>query len=126
MQANLRKNGDISIVSISGALSIEHTQAFKKICESNFSNGKVLFNLENASFVGSTGIQHFIDAMKSIVTRNTNGLNVVCGKPEFYRIFSGLGVENLHFHNTETVAIVTLSDVNASTFSNSTSESQTN
>lgn len=104
MEAKLKQEDGFSIVNISGRLVIEHTQQFRKVCEKNFDKGLVIFNLENASFVGSTGIQHFIEAIKDVHTRNSAGLRVVCAKPEFLRIFSNLEISNLQVHMTEPAA----------------------
>lgn len=106
MEAKLKKIGEISVVHIQGALQIEKTQAFRQICEKHFVGQKVIFNMDGASFVGSNGIQHFIDAMKLITANEVGLLKLVGLKPEFKRIFGNLDMKGLQIHESESEAIM--------------------
>lgn len=105
MDAILKKKGEVSIVSIHGSLDIEKTQPFKETCEKLFKGKKIIFNMEAAHFVGSTGIQSFIETMKILGASSDSGLLLVGLKPEFHRIFTNLEIQGLKIYETETAAL---------------------
>lgn len=106
MEAKLKQIGEISVVQIQGSLQIEKTQAFKDVCEKHFAGQKVVFNMNQAHFVGSSGIQHFIDAMKLITSKETGSLKLVGLKPEFKRIFSNLEIQGVQIYESEVEAMM--------------------
>ena len=106
MQAQLKTQGEISIVFITGALDIEKTQPFRQVCEKHLTGKKVIFNLDAANFVGSTGIQSFIEALRIVGESTSYGTRLVGLKPEFKRIFANLQIQGLEIHETEKEAIV--------------------
>jgi anti-anti-sigma factor len=105
MEAKLRQHGEIAIVSIQGALEIERTQPFRDACNKHFLGEKVIFNLEQANFVGSTGIQSFLEAVKAVSEKTTTGVKLVGLKSEFKRIFSNCEIQGLVFYENEANAI---------------------
>jgi anti-anti-sigma factor len=105
MEAKIKNQDGIAIINITGRLAIEYTQAFRQVCNAKFGQGQVIFNLEGATFVGSTGIQHFIETIKDVHSRNQQGLRVVCGKPEFLRIIQNIEVKDLQIYSNEIAAI---------------------
>jgi anti-anti-sigma factor len=105
MQAKLRQHGEISIVQIQGSLQIERTQAFREACSKSFIGKKIIFNMEEAHFVGSTGIQSFIDAVKILTANGESKLKLVGLKAEFKRIFANLELVGVEILETESVAI---------------------
>lgn len=109
MEAKLKKIGEISVVQIQGSLQIEQTQLFRGVCQKHFVGQKVIFNMNDVHFVGSNGIQHFIDAMK-LITANENGnLKLVGLRPEFKRIFSNLDIQGVQIHENEADAMMSFS-----------------
>ncbi|GIL17493.1 MAG: hypothetical protein BroJett040_12440 [Oligoflexia bacterium] len=105
MQAKLKNEGEFAIVSIQGSLEIERAQFFREVCKKQFANEKVIFNMEKACFVGSTGIQSFLDAMRIVSEKNSHGLCLVGLKPEFKRIFDNLEMKGLRIFEDESAAI---------------------
>lgn len=105
MEAKVRHHGEIAIVSITGPLEIEYTQPFHETCQKHFLAKKLIFNMANTSFVGSTGIQPFLETIKLFSELNVNGLKLVGVKSEFKRIFMNLEIKNLEIHETEDAAI---------------------
>jgi anti-anti-sigma factor len=105
MEAKLKNLGEISIVSISGSLDIEETQPFREACLKHFAAKKVIFNMEDTTFVGSTGIQPFLDTIRALNETSHLGIKVVGVKSEFKRLIMNLELNGLEIHESETAAI---------------------
>ena len=71
MQAKIHKNGDITVVQLEGRIDFETTEPFRETCQDLLLNNKVVFNLSELSFVGSSGIGAFVSFM---VTSETEGI----------------------------------------------------
>ena len=56
VQAKIRKDGDITVVELKGRLDFETAEPFRETCSDVLTNSKVVFNLSELSFVGSSGI----------------------------------------------------------------------
>lgn len=100
MKAELQKKGDVFVVSIEGKLEIENTQPFRDACVGKLLEQKLIFNMESANFVGSTGLQSFLETISKIDQSNGYGLKIVGVKPEFRRIIANLEIKNVTFHDT--------------------------
>jgi anti-anti-sigma factor len=111
VEASVKSQGGITIVKIDGALAIERTQSFREVCLRNFLNKKIVFNMEGTTFVGSTGLQAFIDTIKTLSEENLHGLKVVGARPEFKRIFQNLEFQKLQIHDSEDGALASFSQV---------------
>jgi anti-anti-sigma factor len=119
MRAEVKKHGDVMIINIAGTLHIEETQPFREICKKRFTGEKVVFNMSGASFVGSTGLQSFMDAVRGLDESGAYGLKLVGLKPEFKRLFAS--VENARFQYFEDVRTAVgafVNPVGAITFQN--------
>lgn len=92
----------MTVIAISGSLGIEETQSFREVCVKRFSGQKVIFNLEKASFVGSTGLQAFLDTLSSIEEKGQGfGVRLVGARSEFRRIISSLEGKRIEFFEEE-------------------------
>lgn len=105
MQALLKSQGEITIVTIQGSLHIEKTQPFREICLKHFLTKKVIFNMEQTNFVGSTGIQAFLETVKTITEENEFGLKLVGVKSEFRKILQNIENNKLQIFESEASAI---------------------
>lgn len=105
MEAKLKNQGEVMIITIQGSLDIEKTQPFREVCLRHFLGKKTVFNMEKASFVGSTGLQAFIETVRTLSEENSHGLKVVGVQPEFKRIFQNLEIQKLQICDTEEVAL---------------------
>ncbi len=103
--AKVKPHQDITIISLGGTLDIEYTQAFNKACLEQFQSKKLIFNMEKANFVGSTGIQTFTDTLRALAPIAPQGLKMVCVGVEFKRIFQNLEIQNLEIFDSEASAI---------------------
>lgn len=105
MKADLQKQGDVFVISIAGKLEIEQTQPFRTACVDKLMGKKIVFNMEQANFVGSTGLQPFLDTIAQIDQKNSFGLKIVGVKPEFRRVISNLETTKVSFHEDMNSAI---------------------
>jgi anti-anti-sigma factor len=109
MKATIKHHGEIAIVHIQGPLDIEKTQPFRDACTKHFFGSKVIFNFEQASFVGSTGIQPFVEAIRIVSAKSDTSLKLVGLKTEFRRIFSNVEIQGVEIFDTESIAIESFS-----------------
>lgn len=105
MEARLRRQGDVNVIAISGSLGIEETQAFRDMCSRKFQGQKVIFNMEKASFVGSTGLQAFLETLSSIDQGGEFGVRLVGARSEFKRVISSLEAKRIEFFEEESIAV---------------------
>lgn len=116
MEAKVKSQGEVTIITIQGTLEIEKTQPFREACMKHFLNKKVVFNMEGTNFVGSTGLQAFLETIRTITEENQHGLKVVGIKAEFRRIFQNLEYQKLQIHESEVAALAAFSGDPASNF----------
>ncbi len=109
MKAGVKKMGDVTVISIEGKLEIEHTQPFRQICLQKFVGQKLVFNMHSANFVGSTGLQSFLDTVKTIDSSNSHGLKMVGVKPEFRRLLANIEAQRLSFFDEVQSAVQSFS-----------------
>lgn len=74
MNATVKNAFGITVIDISGRLDVETTLTFRNTSQ-KLANKRVTFNLKKLSFVGSTGIVPFIDAIKACVTEHHSRIN---------------------------------------------------
>ncbi len=109
MDAKLDKKGEISIITIQGPLNIDKTHSFREYCIRNFVGQKIIFNMHNATFVGSTGLQAFFETVRTLNEESEHGLKLVGLKPEFRRIFQNMELSKLQIYDSLDGAVTSFS-----------------
>lgn len=64
MTARLESTGEVTIVYLSGFLDYESSSAFRRLCLEKLLSSRVVFDLRELSFVGSSGISTFLETFK--------------------------------------------------------------
>lgn len=105
MEAKLKKVGQVAVVHLAGQFDIGNAQTFRKACETFLLDQKVIFNMSQADFIGSTGIQLFLETVRFVSYQNQHGLQFVGAKSEFRRIIQNLELTNVQFFENETDAL---------------------
>lgn len=105
MEARLRNQKDVTIIHVGGTLDIEHTQGFKTAILKNFSTKKIVFDMREAAFVGSTGLGAFLDTLRELAVRSSHGVKFVGVNNDFRRIFQNLEIHNLEIFDSEALAL---------------------
>lgn len=86
MQTLVSQTGDVTVVKVSGRLDIDQAGTFRQACLNRLSEKKVVFNLSELSFVGSTGIQSFFQTVQELHRRTPFGVRLVGLHHDFQRI----------------------------------------
>jgi anti-anti-sigma factor len=100
MEAKLVQVGEVVVVHINGRLDIDKTSPFKEACFKNLLDKKVVFNLQQLSFVGSTGIQNFFQAIREIHAKNKYGVRIAGMTADFHRLWAVAQTELTIYENT--------------------------
>ncbi|HEY8269545.1 MAG TPA: STAS domain-containing protein [Pseudobdellovibrionaceae bacterium] len=95
MEAKFYQEGDVIVVTLSGRLDIDKTQAFRAACLQSLKGKKVVFCLKNLSFVGSTGIQGFFQVIREFNESKYFSAKVSELKPDFSKLLSFSGSPDL-------------------------------
>ncbi len=87
MQAKIRKDGDITVVELKGRLDFETAEPFRETCNDVLTNSKVVFNLSELSFVGSSGIGAFVNTLREFSRSNPVPPRFCAVRSEFQKVF---------------------------------------
>ncbi len=90
MKAQLSVKEDIVVVSLSGRINMEYTDIFREAClnEIGRRGNKIIFNLQELSFVGSNGIMPFVNALTALAEKEDKQLRFCGVGSEFKKIFA--------------------------------------
>ncbi len=93
MKAQVKKEGDTIVVSMDGKLNHEIQEPLRQNlneivneARKTDSTAKIIFNLENLEFVGSSGISSFIQTLKEINNKTDLKPRYCNVKSEFRRV----------------------------------------
>lgn len=93
MKAQIKKVGDTIVVAIGGKIDYETAEPFKenlkKIANSAKTDStptKVIFDMENLEFVGSSGITQFIQTLKDFGVRTDQKARIMKASSEFKKV----------------------------------------
>lgn len=109
MKTQIKKVGDTTVVSIDGKLDFEVQDTVRSDLAKLMGNTKrdelpkkVIFNLENLEFVGSSGISSFVAALREFNSRAEVKPRYCNVRSEFRRVMNAFdGGENFEFYETE-------------------------
>lgn len=86
MQTAILESGDVKVVKLSGRLDVQFAAPFRKACMDRLAREKVVFELHELSFVGSSGIQSFFQTLEELHRLCPQGVRVVGLGVDFRRI----------------------------------------
>lgn len=105
MRTNIRKEGDYTIVELSGFIDVESAEPIAEFIEETFDvndKTKMIVDMSNLRFVGSTGISNFVKEIR-VFNKMRMKPTYYGMKSEFVRIF------RMH-EETDTFEIVATAD----------------
>lgn len=102
MEAQFVEDGEIVIVRLKGHFDFESVDSFNQTCEKYLQNQKVIFNLERLNFVGSSGLDSFMETLKKI--KSTSFLRMCHVSNEFRLVFDSCYLKNLEIYENENLA----------------------
>lgn len=110
MKTQIKKNGDTVVVSMDGRLDFETNGSLREELtkliaphrNTDSTPKKIIFNLENLEFVGSSGISSFVQTMKEFNASVPNRPRYCNVKSEFKRVIKAFDEEQpFEFHDNE-------------------------
>lgn len=105
MEAKLQRQGEVTVVRLSGKIELETNHSFRDVCLRQFANQKVVFCMREVQFVGSSGIQAFFRALGEIHAGSRHGIKVAGVQGDFLRLFQHTGVTGLEIHESSDLAV---------------------
>ena len=104
MKVKLKKKKDKIIVSFVGYIDLGLDKKFHLLCKEHLQKQKVIFNMQDLSFVGSVGISDFFKTLRDFTLRNKNSLKFIGLRSEFKQILAVNMNEDVEFFDNETEA----------------------
>ncbi|MGK5084079.1 STAS domain-containing protein [Bdellovibrionota bacterium FG-1] len=109
MKTQIKKNGDTIVVSMDGKLDFETNvplrEELSKLIKPHKTDStpkKIIFNLENLEFVGSSGISSFVQTLKEFNAVAQEKPRYCHVKSEFRRVMKAFDeTEVFEFYDTE-------------------------
>jgi anti-anti-sigma factor len=103
MKAKIKKIGDTIVVSVDGKIDYETQEPFKenlrKIASANAKTDstptKVIFDMENLEFVGSSGITQFIQTLKEFGNNTDQKAQILKASSEFKKVMQAYDDEQV-------------------------------
>ena len=105
METQITKTKDVIIVRLKGFSDFESITSLDQTCQKYLLQKKVIFNLADLHFVGSSGISNLMEIIKKLAGQST--LKMCHVGQEFRRIFSH--IDHLDFYENEDNAKESLS-----------------
>ena len=101
MEAKVYREGEYVVVRLIGHLDYDSTEPLEKTCMQHFNKEKIIFNLQDLSFVGSMGITPFVTTVAELSKKLPQGLKLCGVSSEFKRVFESGGITNIQFFENE-------------------------
>ena len=105
MKAEISTEGDIRVVHLRGHLDFETAEPFRRAYLERLSNEKVVFNFQDLSFVGSSGITMFFELLREFAERNQVKPKFCGLGSEFRKIFAASALSNLEIYDSPVSAV---------------------
>jgi anti-anti-sigma factor len=106
MQARLEVVNEVVVVHLMGRIDIETSPPFRNTFLKQLRGRKVVFNLQNLSFVGSSGLIPFFESIYEFGKINEHALRFSCVGLEFRKLMNATPLSNFHFYEQESQAIL--------------------
>jgi anti-anti-sigma factor len=87
MDAKVENIEGVFVVTLEGQLNFETADSLKRECLKKFNEQRIIFNLKNLSFVGSSGITPFMDLLSQLSRQRGRDLKLCSVSSEFMRLF---------------------------------------
>jgi len=110
LQARIRKDGDVTVVTLMGRLDFETAEPFRETCQDILLNNKVVFNLADLNFVGSSGIGAFMTTLKEFAKTNPVKPHFCNVRSEFQKIFRTSMEDSYELYESENDALKSFFD----------------
>ena len=100
METSIRRQGEWTVVKISGRIELEKAHSFREACLKSLKNEKVVFELDRLQFVGSTGMTEFFECLHDVEIMKGCGVKLVGLSPDFKRFVAFTKASQLKIHDS--------------------------
>lgn len=108
MKAIYQKKGNVTIVQLEGRLDYESCPQFRKVCLEKLSSEQVIFDMKGLNFVGSLGLNDFVDTMQELYSKTPHSVKICGISNEFRKLFESRAGINWNFYDSSEKAFVSL------------------
>lgn len=105
MDAKVETHDDIRIIHVSGQLLFERVGLFRQSCRPPVLGEKVIFNLAQVVFVGSSGVTSFVELIGDLANAGLSIRLCQLGS-ELLKIFAAYPVAGVQIYRTQEEAIL--------------------
>ncbi len=98
MDAKVENRDGIFVVSLIGQMDFESADTLKSQCLEKFAEKKIIFNLQDLSFVGSSGITPFLELLTTLSKKNGQSFKICAVRAEFMRLFESSPVDGIEIY----------------------------
>jgi anti-anti-sigma factor len=88
-------------------LDPDTSEPFRRTCWEKLIGEKVVFDMRNLSFVGSLGLQSFVDTLDHMA--KNSGVRLCGVSSEFRRLFEASGMADMRFYESREQALESFS-----------------
>jgi len=110
MQTQITKEDDIIIIRLHGISDVESVEDLDQACKKYCLQKKVIFNLADLTFVGSSGLNRLMSVISAL--SHTSQIKICNAKKEFQRIFATSLLGSIEVYEDEAKAKETFHDNN--------------
>ena len=110
MQAQITKEDGIIIIRLHGISDVESVADLDQACKKYCLQKKVIFNLADLTFVGSSGLDKLMSVISTL--SYTSQIKICSAKKEFQKIFATSRLELIEMYEDEAKAKETFQDNN--------------
>ena len=104
MEAKFERRGKVVVISLSGRIDYESADKFRKTCLEMLTKEKVVMDLSQLSFVGSSGITPFVETMSTLSNQTEGGIKFCQVGPEFRKIFESSPLKLVEIYESREAA----------------------
>lgn len=102
MQAKVKTQNEITIVSLLGRVDVETAEMFRAACMRELKGKRIVFDFAGLSFVGSQGILPFLEALQAFYEQANFKFSAV--GLEFRKVFSATPLSVVEIYDNAEIA----------------------
>lgn len=100
--------GHVQLIEIEGQFGVEDAYSIRKACLKKYRGQKIVFNLNQASFVGSSGLIPLLRDLQIMGEQTQQPVRLVGLRSEVKRLMNGLGIKGFDTFESVHEAIVAI------------------
>ncbi len=114
MRAQMKKEGEFTVVTLDGNTEYQNSRELSDKLKNLYGEhgvDRILIDMANLDFVGSSGIRNFIETLKAINTAQKKKTRLCGVKSEFRRIFEVMARGEFEMFETREEAMLIMEEI---------------